>query len=226
MKIKLPSLLYILMATVFVFGALLTRGGTTAGAQRPENPSNDHANGGIATLYMMDQLASGFCFEDGQPGLVLLKNQVFAHCGDIESSYYRGDFTLGLAGRQVAAIVDLGTPADLARRYGFEETGESGQGFASLQADAGKILVLKDYHAQSLQDLKESIQLFQEGKPAARAPIRLGHIYLARLTNPRYKDYETIAKFMVIAYTPDQSVTIRWQLLCSTKAENAVPCRS
>ncbi|HKO41959.1 MAG TPA: hypothetical protein VJU84_01610 [Pyrinomonadaceae bacterium] len=64
-----------------------------------------------------------------------------------------------------------------------------------------------------MQELKESTQLFQEGGSSASASIKLGSIYLVRLTDRRDKAFQRLIKLVVIAYTPNESVTIRWQVL-------------
>ena len=212
MKVRLPAHFYVLAAIVVV-GAALTRSAATPAAQDPQGLSGAQANGGITTLYMMDPLAQSFCFANGQPGLVFQENEVRNHCSDVDVHYYSGSLTLGVEGARIATVVDLGSPAELEKRYGFQDTGGYGQGFASLRVVDGKVVVLKDRDTHTEQDLKESKALFQDGKPLAAAPIQQGHIYLARITERNRKDFARIVKFMVIAYAPEQSVTIRWQLL-------------
>jgi len=41
----------------------------------------------------------------------------------------------------------------------------------------------------------------------------LGHIYLVRIADSRDKSFLTTVKLMVIAYRPDEAVTLRWELL-------------
>lgn len=62
------------------------------------------------------------------------------------------------------------------------------------------------------QPLKEGAQL-AELKPSANAPIRLGHIYLLRLADTKDKSFQQVIKLMVIAYRPEEAVTLRWELL-------------
>jgi hypothetical protein len=213
MKIKLPSLLYILMATVFVFGAVLTRSAATPRPQSPSGLPNGQANGGIATLYVADPLLRTFCFEDGGAGHVFLNHQVFNRCSDIAFNYEPESLTVGIEGARVGTIVDLGDPAELAQRYDYGDGWAKGQGYASLRVQDGKVLIAKGRDSQAVQDLKESALLFQEGKKAASAPVKLGNVYLARITDRSDKSTQIVIKFVVIGYTPNQSVTIRWQLL-------------
>lgn len=81
--------------------------------------------------------------------------------------------------------------------------------FRSVQN--GKVAEGRD--SQGVQELKESALLFQEGKPGASAPVKLGNIYLARITDRYEKSMQLMVKLLVIGYTPNQSVTIRWHLL-------------
>lgn len=63
------------------------------------------------------------------------------------------------------------------------------------------------------QELKESAALLAEGAVGATAPVKLGNIYLLRLTDRHDRTFQRIVKVMVVAYTPNESVTIRWQVL-------------
>jgi hypothetical protein len=41
----------------------------------------------------------------------------------------------------------------------------------------------------------------------------LGHIYLVRIADTKDKSFQHVVKLMVIAYRPDEAVTLRWELL-------------
>ncbi len=111
-------------------------------------------------------------------------------------------------------IIDLGTAYELRERYGYEDAENGGEGFASLQLQGNRILVLKeDSPNQTLQPLREGPALFGEPGPSANAPIRLGHIYLLRLTYKKDNGFQVVVKLMVIAYAPNESVTLRWAML-------------
>jgi hypothetical protein len=62
------------------------------------------------------------------------------------------------------------------------------------------------------QPLKEASQL-ADVKSSANAPIKLGHIYLVRIADSKDKSVLKTVKLMVIAYRPDEAVTLRWELL-------------
>jgi hypothetical protein len=211
MKVTAPQILICVLMIVLMNAMFAQSTGTAAAAGSLDETE---VNGGTATLYSADPISQTLCFGTGLPGRIFQSHQVRNHCSDIEfGNYNPGSFTLGVEGARVAAIVDLGTALDLAHRYGFQETTGYGQGFASLRFDNGKVLVLKNYEANSTQELKESAALFAEGKPGANTPVQQGHIYLARITDRNDKQFQRMVKFIVIGYTPDQSVTIRWQLL-------------
>ena len=97
---------------------------------------------------------------------------------------------------------------------GNEDANGGGEGFASLRLDGDKVMVLKDNHPQDVyQILQEGAKLFAEVGPSATAPIKLGHIYLVRVADKKDKSFQQVIKLMVIAYRPDEAVTLRWELL-------------
>src|SRR5882672_3772443 len=170
--------------------------------------------GGVATLYALDPLAQSFCFRDGGVGHVFQQNEVRNRCSDINyHSYYAEQFAVGIEGARVGAIVDLGTTEDLKKEYGYEETVGAGQGFASVHFENGKLVILKDRHSREMQDLKESEQIFAQPSPTAKAAVKVGHIYLARITDRRDANAQVLVKLLVISHVPGESVTFRWQSL-------------
>jgi hypothetical protein len=189
--------------------------GATGGSQAAERMQIEaRVTGGIVTLYALDPLARAFCFADGRAGMIFQNNEVRNRCSDIDfNSYNASSFTVGVEGGRIGRIIDLGNPTELRQRYGYEETVGNGQGFASLRVEDGKLVILRDRRSQTMQDLRESALLFQEGTSGANAPIILGHIYLVRLTDRHDRNFQRIVKLMAIAYTPNESVTIRWQIL-------------
>ena len=173
-------------------------------------------SGGIATLYALDPLARTFCFADGREGGVFQNNGTFNRCSDIDfNTYNEGSFTVGIEGGRIGAIVDLGTATELEKRYGYDksETFGKGQGFASLRVENNRVLILKDKQPHSEQDLTESESLFAASMKGPSAPIKLGHIYVLRLVDRYDKNFERVVKLLVVSYTPNESVTIRWQVM-------------
>jgi hypothetical protein len=191
-------------------------------AQTPAMPDDKQAapskkRGGIFTLYAMDPLARALCFNDGKEGMAFVNNKWENRCSDLSYTLAgNGSLVTGIELNRMATIVDLGTANDLRGRYSFEDAENGGVGFASLRLEGGKITILQDDNGKfkaSWQPLEESAKVFAEAKSSANAPIQLGHIYLVRITDTRDKSFQLIAKLMVIAYRPDEAVTVRWELL-------------
>ena len=187
-------------------------------AQTPSAPDEKRAaqprkRGGIFTLYAVDPLARSLCFADGKEGMTFVSTDWGNRCSDL--SYGGGDsFVSGIEVDRIAAIVDLGTPDDLRGRYGFEDANGGGTGFASLHLQGDRIMVLKeDIRKQEFQPLQETSKLFTDVGASVSAPIKLGHIYLVRTADKKDKSTQQLVKLMVIAFRPDESVTVRWEAL-------------
>ncbi|MFY9620306.1 MAG: hypothetical protein WAQ99_10905 [Pyrinomonadaceae bacterium] len=189
-------------------------------AQTPSAPDEKRApqpkkRGGIFTMYVVDPLARTMCFSDGKEGFAFVNNEYRNRCSDL--SYIlesNGSLASGIEVNRVAAIVDLGPPDELRRRYGFEDARGGATGFASLHLNGDKIMILKqDLGKPEYQPLQEGPKLFTEVTPSATAPIKLGHIYLVRIADKKDTSFQQLVKLMVIAYRPEESVTLRWELL-------------
>jgi hypothetical protein len=189
-------------------------------AQAPTAPDEKRAaqpkkRGGIFTMYAHDPLARTMCFSDGKEGFAFVDNDWRNRCSDlgfIQAS--GGSLASGIEVNRVAAIVDLGTPEELRQRYGFEEAQGGATGFASLHLAGNKIRILKeDIRNPEYQPVQEGSKLFAELAPSANAPIKLGHIYLVRIADKTDTNFQQLAKLMVIAFRPEESVTLRWELL-------------
>ena len=189
-------------------------------AQTPSAPDEKRATqpkkrGGIFTMYVLDPLARTMCFSDGKEGFAFIDNDWRNRCSDL--SYIlasNGSLASGIEVNRVAAIVDLGPPDELRQRYGFEDATGGSTGFASLHLQGGKIMVLKqDLSKPEYQPLQEGPKLFTEVTPSATAPIKLGHIYLVRIADKKDTSFQQLVKLMVVAFRPEESVTLRWELL-------------
>lgn len=202
----------ILSAVLFVCGGLAANGQSLI--------QTVETKGGITTLYAIDPLAQSICMKDGSYGSIFQEGQVRNACSDVNfNSYSPNGLSSGIEGGRQAVLVDLGSSNDLQKKYGYTETVGHGEGFASITRKGGKILILKDYRARTLQELSESGELF--GNPASSSvslPVKTGHIYLVRITDESDKSFERVAKLLVIGFVPDQSVTFRWELLSDAKA--------
>jgi hypothetical protein len=173
--------------------------------------------GGIFTMYTVDPLARTLCFTDGKEGMAFVSNKWENRCSDLSYTLAgNGSLVSGTELNRVAAIVDLGTANDLRGRYGYDDAENGGVGFASLRLEGGKVMILQDNSNPAKltwQPVQEASRL-TEVKSSATAPIHLGHIYLLRIADSRDKNSEQIVvKLMVIAYRPEEAVTLRWELL-------------
>jgi hypothetical protein len=186
-------------------------------AQNPSAPDEKQAaqqrkRGGIVTMYAIDPLARTLCFSDGKEGMAFTSTNWVNRCSDL--SFAGSNLVTGIENDRLGAIVDLGTADELSSRYGFEDAQGGGTGFASIHLQGSKIMVLKqDFGKQEFQPLQEGSKLSTEvGSPVA-APIKLGHIYVVRIADKKDKSTLQLAKLMVVAFRPEESVTLRWELL-------------
>jgi hypothetical protein len=215
MIMKKLLIFLVLLASGFVFPQLLH-------AQTPAMPDDKQAEqprkrGGIFTLYAVDPLARTLCFNDGKEGMAIVANKWENRCSDLSYTLAGGgSLVAGIELNRVAAIVDLGTGNDLRGRYSYEDAENGGVGFASIRLEGDKVTILQDDNGKfkaSWQTLQEGSRLFSEVKSSANAPIQLGHIYLVRTVDSKDKSFQRIVKLIVIAYRPEEAVTVRWELL-------------
>jgi hypothetical protein len=190
-------------------------------AQTPALPDDKQASpprrrSGIFTLYAMDPLSRTVCFSDGKEGMAFVNNNWENRCSDLSYTLAgNGSLVSGIEINRVAAIIDLGTANDLRGRYGYDDADNGGVGFASLRLEGSKVTILQNNDNPSKptwQPLQEAAKL-TEVKSSANAPIQLGHIYLVRIVDSRDKGFQQIVKLIVIAYRPEEAVTVRWELL-------------
>ena len=203
------------VAGLFVFSIIFS-------LQISAQTSNFEAKTGIVTLYAIDPLAQTFCFKDAIYGTAIQENELRNRCSDLGFNLYQKDsFSVGIEGAKQGRIIDLGTPDELQKKYGYAETVGKGQGFASIQLQSGKFFILKERKPTSrtteLQELFEGNELFTESKSIDSIAVKLGNVYLLRLIDARNKSFERIIKFLVIAYQPNESVTIRWHTILDSE---------
>ena len=185
-------------------------------AQTPSAPDEKRATqpkkrGGIFTMYAIDPLARTLCFSDGKEGMAFTNTTWVNRCSDL--SFAGSNLVAGIEADRLGAIVDLGTADELKSRNDFEDAQGGGTGFASIHLQGDKVMVLKqDLGKQEFQPLQEASKLSEVGTSVA-APIKLGHIYLVRIADKKDKSTVQLVKLMVIAHRPDESVTLRWELL-------------
>ena len=214
-QIVMKPLLFIVMVVFIGVASQQLMSAQTPSAPDEKRATQPKKRGGIFTMYVLDPLARTMCFSDGKEGFAFVNNDWGNRCSDLSYSL-AGDGSLvsGIEVNRMAAIVDLGTPDELRQRYGFEDATDGGTGFASLHLIGDKIMVLKeDIRTPEFQPLQEGPKLFMEVGPSATAPIKLGHIYLVRIADKKDKSFQQLVKLMVIAYRPDEAVTLRWESL-------------
>jgi len=214
MVMKKLLIFLVLLASGFAFPRLMR-------AQTPAVPDDKQATqprkrGGIFTLYAVDPLARALCFNDGKEGMAFVGNKWENRCSDLSYTLAGGgSLVTGIELNRMAAIVDLGTANDLRGRYSYEDAENGGVGFASIRLEGDKLTILQDDNGKfkaSWQTLQEGSKL-SEVKSSANAPIQLGHIYLVRTVDSKDKSFQRIVKLIVIAYRPEEAVTVRWELL-------------
>jgi len=205
----------ILFISLLIFMGVSAQQAFRVQAQAAPDEKQPRKRGGIFTLYLVDPVARSLCFADGKEGFTTINNDWGNRCSDLSFTLASGgSFVSGIEVNRVAAIVDLGTADELRGRYGFEDANGGGTGYASLHLEGDKIVVLKqDLSKPEYQPLQEGPKLFTEVAPSATAPIKLGHIYLVRIADKKDTNFQQLVKLMVIAYRPEESVTLRWESL-------------
>jgi len=178
-------------------------------------PSNSVQKDNIAILYAIDPVGHSFCFHDGKYGETITDWTVYNRCSDIDfNAYYNGGFSVGIEGGRVGTIIDLGSRGDLQKKYKYQETVGDGQGYASIHRTNKTLLILKDSHTnRTYQTMDESAALFGETTSSSNVAVKLGHVYALRIVDRFDHAFERVVKMLVIAYQPNESVTIRWEVL-------------
>ena len=213
-----------IMKKLLIFLVLLASGlafplvirAQTSGMPDDKQATQPRKRGGIFTLYAVDPLARSLCFNDGKEGMAFVSNKWENRCSDLSYTLAGGgSLVTGIELNRMAAIVDLGTANDLRGRYSYEDAENGGVGFASIRLEGDKVTILQDDNGKfkaSWQTLQEGSKL-SEVKSSANAPIQLGHIYLVRTVDSKDKSFQQTVKLIVIAYRPEEAVTVRWELL-------------
>jgi hypothetical protein len=210
--IIMKRFLFIVSVVFIGFGSHYVLSAQTPTAPDEKQAAQPRKRGGIFTMYSLDPLARTLCFNDGKEGMAFANNNWINRCSDL--SFAGSNLVTGIETDRLGAIVDLGTADALSTSQGFEDAQGGGTGFASIHLQGGKIMVLKqDFGKQEFQPLREASKLFTELGSSAAAPIKLGHIYVVRITGKKDNSSQQFVKLMVIAFRPEESVTLRWELL-------------
>ena len=207
----MKSFLFIVLVVFIGFTSQQVMRAQTPSAPDEKRATQPKKRGGILTMYAIDPLARTLCFSDGKEGMAFANTTWVNRCSDL--SFAGSNLVSGIEVDRLAAIVDLGTTDELSSRYGFEDAQGGGTGFASIHLRDDKVMVLKqDLGKQEFQPLQEMSKLSEVGSSVA-APIKLGHIYLVRTADKKDKSTLQLVKLMVIAFRPDEAVTLRWESL-------------
>ncbi|CAF1122272.1 unnamed protein product [Adineta steineri] len=167
------------------------------------------------TLYAIHPTRHSLCFRDGQNGGIIINWAVYNRCNDLDfNSYYTGYFTVGVGGGRAGTIIDLGSRDDLQKKYQYQETVGHGQGYASIHRTNKTLLILKDsYQNHTFQAMDESAALFRDTSSSFSVRVILGHVYALRIIDTYKHKSERVVKMLVLAYQPNESVTIQWEIL-------------
>ena len=210
-SLKTEGILFVSLVVFIALGSHQALRAQAPSAPDEKRPAQPRKRGGIVTMYAIDPLARTLCFSDGKEGMAFTDTNWRNRCSDL--SFAASNFISGIEVDRLAAILDLGTADELSNRFGFEDSQGGGTGFASIHLQGDTIMVLKqDIKKQEFQPLQEASKLSEVG-PNANAPIKLGHIYLVRTADKKDKSTLQLVKLMVIAFRPDESVTLRWESL-------------
>lgn len=155
-------------------------------------PEADAEPGAITTLYVHDPLLCSLDMRRGRPGLIVQQGEVRNADSHLSLGYYPDSLAVGVQGGDKGAIVDLGTLADVGKNAGVSLAGNGGNAFVELTGEWAR---------------SQTKQL--ELEMTAHAPIRSGHVYLARIVGTDQK--ELLTKLLVLEFRPGESVTLRWQ---------------
>lgn len=187
-------------------------GGALGGNEASVDGSKADA-GSLATLFQHDPITSALNLKSGAPGLRFQDGRLMASEAHIEYGNYEANaFTVGIRGGDKGAIVDLGSTETLKNLYGFAETSEPGQGFASICRTGGSYMIAaagEDGANGKTQLLKESARLSNISS-CASAEVVDGHIYLVRVAASRASEEEIVVKLIVVDAKPGVYATFRW----------------
>jgi hypothetical protein len=118
---------------------------TSQAAYRATRPPMIESGSSLITLYANDPVANAFSVDDGEYGGVMRRNGVFNRDSDvIFGSYRSGYLSFGMQGRDEAHVINLRTSAELASRYGYDETVSGGQGYASIAFRDSELTIFEE----------------------------------------------------------------------------------
>jgi hypothetical protein len=184
------------------------------GAAPHVTPEDWIDQGALITLYAADTTTAAMDFHMGNPGSIIQDHEVRNRNSHMAFGVYGANaFVIGIQGGDKGYLVDLGSSTELAERYQYAETVGNNQGFASIRFVDGELVIRSDNHDNKLQPLGINEALASQDRNAKQAPVVYGHVYVARVQRDENPAKDLYAKFKVVEFIPDQSVTIRWMPL-------------
>ena len=163
-------------------------------ALQPTAASDKSGAGAITTLYACDPLEGSLDFRTGQSGLVVQDGEVRNRDSHLCLGYAPDSLAVAIQGGDTGAIVDLGALTEVASATATPIVGNGGNAFVALSAAWARART-------------EKLDL----AAVAHAPVRSGHVYLARIASEG--DPDILVKLLVLEFRPGESVTFRWRRL-------------
>ncbi|KAL9655467.1 hypothetical protein ABK040_011862 [Willaertia magna] len=182
-----------------------------------------------------DPFSSSWNFYCNLPGIGPQDYASVNYGSDIRTWWSGSDnyFEVGIQGGDTGYIVDLGEESDIRSQYGISNNVAyvfSSIGFKDNQLQLVKSATSKDATYVPLNGTVIQA-LFQQQSYGNKLPIRLGHVYLVRITEGA-SDTRIISKFKVTMTAPSdnsgklQLITLRHQTLYVKKSGSGNDCRN
>ena len=167
------------------------------------------------SLYAADPLRTTLSFGTGEWGSTIQDHVHKNVDSEIDFGQYNaGALTPGIQGGQDGFILDLGTPADLAAKYGYAETVGQGQGFASIHFQGEQLMIVQDVQAGTFQPFDDGNRFLQSPpQTATHATPKVGHVYLVKLTDSHDPTALRVVKMLVSGHRAGERVDLTWQVI-------------
>jgi len=194
----------------FVTGVVAQLALLSGGAVEPEPAPVRHQ-----TLFANDPLRTTLSFDSGDWGTTISSNVHVNIDSQVSFDIYDvGALTPGIQGGQDGFILDLGTPAELAAKYGYAETVGQGQGFASIHFEGDLLMIVKDVQAGVFQPFDDGNRFLQAPpQSSTHATPKLGHVYLVKLIDTNDPTWSRVVKLLVSGHRSGESVDLTWRVL-------------
>ncbi len=193
-----------------VFILFLLNFSLSVGAQTIKD--TDKLKSGIVTLTSQSSHQS-FCFRDGQFVEYVSKLKVTNDCPDIIFNLFsQHSFSTAFTSNYSGRIENVGNFEEMRQKYNYQEDIDNQTLFDSIQLINEKFILLKNVHLNKAQKLKEADRIFQ-GAEFDTVKIINGGFYIVRFSDDINLSFQRIVKFFVTDFKPNESVTIKWEVL-------------